>query len=428
VAPTVTEHKEGKQERKPEIEENGDVYIIHAPGVDVEISKERLRELKRLYCEQRLSVNQLCREMELPRPEFWAIKSAFGITHDDVPYLDEDLEGHTPEELAEESLERRKRQYYVKLQAKEIEQMRAELKKYREQEYIHTQVAEKILPQIAAEEYKRPTWLDVQVELQSEKAALVCLSDWHRGKLVWGWELITGNEVNKDIYEQRVARVLTDATEYCVSQKVAQAVVVNLGDGPDGPNANIYPKQAMRQWEHGEQQVFGYYNDLVHFVKALRSAVPVERYYSVIGNHSGKDEMVNWDALTHLFLAERLKNSGVRFDTGRYKTKAFEVLDSGVVILHGESIRRGKTASENATLSILRMYGMNRPLSYVFQGHVHHLEDKEQAWHRHIMLPSIIGGDDLAENVMYTTSRPAQIVALFSEGEGLTDVHYIYLD
>ena len=44
------------------------------------------------------------------------IIKAFGITHDDTPYLDEDLINGDVDELVEQSIERKKHQFFIKLQ------------------------------------------------------------------------------------------------------------------------------------------------------------------------------------------------------------------------------------------------------------------------------------------------------------------------
>ena len=63
------------------------------------------------------------------------IKTAFRITHDDVPFTDEEMNTYTPEQLAEFTLEQKKEKYFLTLQQKEIDSMKRELDMYRKKDY-----------------------------------------------------------------------------------------------------------------------------------------------------------------------------------------------------------------------------------------------------------------------------------------------------
>jgi len=105
---------DGEEERGPEITDYGDYYLITSGKRTVKITKGKLRQLKQLYCGQKLTINAVCRELNIPRPDFNLIKTAFNITKDDIPFLDEDLEGDI-DELVEQSLEQKKKLFFVKL-------------------------------------------------------------------------------------------------------------------------------------------------------------------------------------------------------------------------------------------------------------------------------------------------------------------------
>src|SRR5690606_16247442 len=71
--------REGREEIKPNVEEHGEEYIVYSGPREVVIDKDKLRRLKQLYCEQKLTINQVCRELDIPRRDLVMIIKAFGI-------------------------------------------------------------------------------------------------------------------------------------------------------------------------------------------------------------------------------------------------------------------------------------------------------------------------------------------------------------
>ena len=104
--------RKGTEERKPTFKLSNGIYYISNNSKSnprtVKITEENLKQLKRLYCEMGLTIPAICRELEITRPDFILIKTAFGITHDDIPYTDDELKNRDVEELVKETLERKK--------------------------------------------------------------------------------------------------------------------------------------------------------------------------------------------------------------------------------------------------------------------------------------------------------------------------------
>lgn len=137
---------DGQEEYTPTVEDYGDYYTVTSFKRSIKVSKQTLREIKQLYCDVNpLTINQICRKLNIQRRDFYLIKTAFNITHDDVPYIDEDLDGPI-EHLVNGTLERRKEKYFTMLQLEEVKRLRAEINKYRAKEYyielIHDIVTE----------------------------------------------------------------------------------------------------------------------------------------------------------------------------------------------------------------------------------------------------------------------------------------------
>lgn len=205
--------KRGQKERKPEIDDKGDYYLItREDGKSTTITKERLREFKILYCEQKMTINQVSRRMEISRSNIILIKTAFGITHDDVPYIDDDMYQISTEDLVVESLERKKEKYFIKLQEKEIVQMKSELDKYRQEDYFYNKLIdanEKFFTEFS-QSYKGPDFSIKTVE-STGKMLEVSIVDLHLSKLAWAPE--TGENYDRKIAEERFMYVIDDIIE-----------------------------------------------------------------------------------------------------------------------------------------------------------------------------------------------------------------------
>ena len=132
--------KEGEEERKPKLEDMGDYYIVNSGKRSVEITKDKLRQLKKFYCRDKNTMNRTALELGITREEFVLVKNAFGVTKDDIPYIDEDLDNI--DALVEETIVEKKRAYWTKLQERENATLKKEVEKYRQRDYLIEKIAE----------------------------------------------------------------------------------------------------------------------------------------------------------------------------------------------------------------------------------------------------------------------------------------------
>lgn len=422
------QERKGEEERKPEIQEHDDHYVVTNDKRRLTVTKEELRTLKRLYCEQGLTINQVCREMNIPRPDFVMIKTAFGITHDDVPYIDEDLFDHDIEDLVNQTLERRKRDYYLKLQEREYKENLRELEEYRKKDYF----TEKALQEISGElgeilsgiNFKLPPSPSVS-KSSANKCLVVNLSDLHVGKLILDDKIITGNNFNQSIFDYRMDKLIERVTAHIKENSFKKVYVVNYGDGLDDPDAKTYEKQVLNQYTRGEQQVVQYVRAIIQLLNAILRVHDNIEYIGLPGNHS--KDYTNWDNLGNQMVQlvfESLGCANIKFDCVDKMSKVIPIMDSYIIATHGKHIRNSLTGGEIDVLNLLRMYGITTKKAYVVQGHLHHTESTK---YMRILLPSFCGSDDLAENMLNRTSRPAQLLFEFDE-TGLSTTKYIYLD
>ena len=422
------DYSKGHPERKPQTIDRGDSFLVYWPYTRraFEITKTDLRRLKQLYCEQRMTINQVCRELDIPRPDFFLIKTAFGITKDDVPYLDEDIMNGDLDELADESLERRKRDFFIKLEHRQYEQALQELAKYRRKDHFTTKLAETLGRAVQPLTYEAPRYTPPQTIVRRKRVLGITLSDTHRGKLVLSSELVTDNQYNVDVFDQRMARYLDEIIEYAKEVKPEYAVMFNTGDGVDDPNAHTYINQLAHQDEHAEKQLRSYVRSLRDFILNVRDHMKLTKYVQSKGNHKGDESLTNWDLVVAMMLQLLFEEyDDFDIDARDVMSKVTRLYTSAVVTVHGDVLPKGATSGENKILNLMRLHGLTDKRTYVLQGHLHHFESTKYS---RIYLPSMVGSDDLAENHMLITSRPAQVLLLFDERDGLVDQHFVYFD
>jgi hypothetical protein len=278
--------KQGKEELKPKIEDFGDYYIVTSGKRTIRLEKSKLSEIKKLYCgDDPLTINTICRKLHIPRPDFIVIKTAFSITHDDVPYIDEELTDDNIDNLVESTLERRKEKYFLKLQETEINDLRKEVAKYREKDYAIGKIDSMVQKHIEdfAKGYEGPVAL-LRIPEQTGKMLEVSVVDLHLGKLAWEPE--TGENYDSKIAVKRFMSVIHDVAERTKGMEF-EKVILPLGndffnfDDIEGATTNGTPQDNDSRW----QKLFDCGIEvLIRAIDILATIAPVEAF-CVPGNH-----------------------------------------------------------------------------------------------------------------------------------------------
>ncbi len=207
------------------VDDCGDFYRISSSKRSIEITKEKVKQIKLLYCDDSpLTINEICRKVDIPRRDFMLVKNAFNITHDDVPYLDEELDGDI-DSLVEESLERKKEKYFLKLQNREIDFMREELKKYRRNDYVYDKLVQ-ALSEIKFEvnNYSHREYTP------SQRYGLIDLADIHCGLKVDNY----WNKYSVEVVKQRFKKLTEEVINIGIENNICEIHVSNLGDAIAG--------------------------------------------------------------------------------------------------------------------------------------------------------------------------------------------------
>ncbi len=363
----------GSEERKPRVYKDEDTYtIMTRAGHSVKITEQDLRALKKLYCLEGLTINQVCREMRLPRRDFHAVKTAFGITKDDTPHLDEDLIDQDIDDLVADSLQEKKRLYFIKLQQQEITQLRKENNLYRQQEYmldrIHSTVTEHM--DEFARKYKGPGGVR-KPELTAKDYMLeVPNCDLHLSKLAWEPEV--GESYDYKIAEKRYRTVMEDV--YGRAEKVMPGkILLPIGhdffhtDTLQGTTTAGTPQDFDGRW----QKQFNKGVELLVWTCDLFSQLAPVEGFLVPGNH---DKMVSYYAL--MFLSAWFKDKkevDINIDP---KTRKYVEFGKNLIgFTHGDKER--KRIFGNMQVEAPQAWGRTKFREYHI-GHWHHESTKEE--------------------------------------------------
>lgn len=398
---------EGQEEVAPDIVDYGEYYIIHTHTRTVEITKDKLKLLKQLYCEQKLTQNAVCRELDIPRRDFTLIKTAFNITKDDVPYLDEDLLECDIDKLVEESLERKKKQYFVRLEHKELEKLRAENRKYREKDYFYQKVIKEVAIPIA------PLTFNIKKNILSDCEAQLNVADWHTGLRVSNF----WNEYNLDIQRKRLQKLIEKTITYIHRHNVKKMHVMNLGDLLHGV---IRTTSRIEAEIDVIQQLRITWQLLAEILKELAKEVEHVNFYSTYGNHSritaNKEDSIDVENLERLipdFLREHLQNiTNITIVPNKYDDQILVAYPCGHLVfgVHGDRDRPDRIAS-----NIPMMLEMKPKM--IFTAHLHHKQHLEVHKVDVIMSRSLCGIDTHAKNLR-ATSKAGQSLYIYTP-EGL---------
>jgi len=383
-----------KESKQPIIIEEKDFYMIHSHDfrMQVNISKNRLRELKRLYCTEQLSINACCRQLNLPRKHFILIKTAFGITHDDVPFIEEDLKNKSVDELVELTLEEKKDRYFLKLQEEEIRKLKKENELYKNAQYLIQNALEDISIPIQVLNYIPPV-------IESQTEGQLNLADWHTGlKTMNYW-----NKYNFEIQQKRLAELISLVLFYIERHKVRIIHVQNLGDMLHGI---IHVNNRILTEFDLIEQFRATWNLLIILLKKIAQNVEKVYFYSTYGNHSriiaNKKESLDKENL-ELLLPDVLKASLQNLTNIVFVKNAIDeqimvadICGHKIYSIHGDR-DRNEVVAKNLTMMLEQ-----KPYK-IFTGHTHHKAVLEEHKVDVIVSRSLCGVEDFAKNIRKTS-------------------------
>jgi hypothetical protein len=401
------ESVDSKEEfKRISIAEFDDSYRISSPTRSYTISKEMLRELKLLYCDSDpMSINGICRKLDIARRDFFLVKNAFNITHDDVPYIDEDL-NEDIDFLVEESLERKKEKYFLKLQSTEYEFLKNEIKKYRAKNYLY----EKIIAELNNVSFDCCDYSNRKYKA-SNREGLLNLADVHLGIATENF----WNKYNVRIARERFKKLTEEVINVGIETNIAVLHVSNLGD----QIAGIIHDSIVKESEIGIVQQVKEIAQLIGTMLIEFSTVfDIVVYSSVSGNHGRIVPEINKSTEDENF--ELLVNWGLELMLAPFKNIVFNsnIVDENIIVkeisgtliyqVHGNYDKFDKIASDLTMM-------LSKP-SEIHLAHLHHFEAKETHCVDVFISRSFCGVEQYAKGKRLT-SKAGQSLFIYENGK-----------
>lgn len=416
------------EEDRVQVIDMGDKFHIYTRKRSIVIDKEKVKKIKEMYCDKTpLTVNELCRKLDIARRDFMLLKQGLSICHSDVPYLDEDIQEDKLGDLVVETLERRKEKYFLKLQQEEIKQMETELSKYRKQDYLFEKIVDKL------ETLKPLEFNMIPFNYNSnQKQGILPISDVHFGKkaCIKGLNGEILNEYNEKVFQQRMEELFVKVLAKCKKENLSLLHVVLNGDMIDG----ILRTSQLLNLEYGiVDSTMRFAEYIANWLNELGSKIHI-KLYSTLGNHSqirplgsknGDFPEENMEKMIWWYLQARLNNQNIEM-VNCNRLVMFNVLGINVLCSHGE-----EKNLEQALKDYKMMYGEN--IHMFIAGHLHSsysasisINSDEIMDTEVLRIKSICGVDDFSEKIRKSAS-PGTSLFIIEEGEGKTNTYDIKL-
>ena len=273
------------------------------------------------------------------------------------------------------------------------------------------------LPLIVQEEWK---------PVNTKKEALACWSDWHYGMItdnIW-------NTYNTEICKERVKKLVYYTIEYLELNKIDMLSIVLLGDAAHG---GCHTSCRVQSEEDVCDQIMHVSEIMAEAINEISKHVNHITVYSCYGNHlrtiQNKNDSVDSDNMEKLipwWLKQRLKDN-FKVDIVESEYKEFtriDILGYKICCVHGNL---DKFRDLGVTVNTIFSRKFNETIDYTISGDKHHLEEFEQFDIESVLIRSLCGTDDYAnEKRLY--GKPGQTLIIFNNKYGREATYHIPLN
>ena len=272
-------------------------------------------------------------------------------------------------------------------------------------------------PLVQLEEYK---------PVNTKREALLALSDWHYGMVtdnIW-------NTYNTDICKKRVEKLVSKVIEYLKLNQIDMLHIALLGDAAHG---GCHVSCRVKSEEDTCDQIMHVSEIMAEAINKLSMYVNHITVYSCYGNHlrtiQSKQDSVDSDNLEKLipwWLKQRLKeNTKIDIVESEYKEfTRINVCGYKICCVHG-NLDNFKNIGSTVNTIFSRKFG--ETIDYTISGDKHHLEEFEQFDIESVLIRSLCGTDDYAnEKRLY--SKPGQTLMIFNLEDGRESTYHIPLN
>lgn len=249
-----------------------------------------------------------------------------------------------------------------------------------------------------------------------ENEACLVFSDWHYG-------MVTDNIWNKydtQICRQRVVKLVTKTTQHLRRHNIKTLHILLLGDCAHGSIHNSVrvasEEDVCDQLIHSSEIIADAINDLSQCVSEVDVYATYGNHLRTVQNKNDSIHSDNMEKIVPWYLEQRLQNNDrihiIKSDY--YEFLSLNILGYNVVAAHGD-LEKFKQFGLTVNTLFNKKYGVS--IDYTISADKHHIEEFEQIGIESILVRSLCGTDEYANNNRLY-SAPGQTLMIFSKEDG----------
>jgi len=214
--PIELSEEEGSLEytNKHELTDNG--YKVYYGDTYIVATHEDIRKALMMYCVGNLTMNQVSMKMLWTRQEFNAIKTAFHITKDSIPFTPYEIDDLTTDQMAEITRVEKKRYAISKLEYSAHKDIKKEIDRHHKADYFMEQICERV-NKIDVSSF----FVKKQDKSNTPKTHLIKITDEHSGLTVDSLY----NTYNLDVMKER----FETTTKFIINNVPVGPVIIESG-------------------------------------------------------------------------------------------------------------------------------------------------------------------------------------------------------
>lgn len=309
---------------------------------------------------------------------------------------------------------------------KQVQDQRRELRNLLTPEARFNNLTETLVESVNRLCEEHPLEFNDYVVPKGDGEAVLCIADWHYGMItdnIW-------NKYNTDICRQRVSKLVSKTIKYLQRHDIKTLHILLLGDAAHG---GIHNSARVASEEDVCDQLMHVSEIIAETVNELSKYVASVNIYATYGNHlrtiQNKNDSIHSDNMEKIipwWLQQRLKdNDKINIiQSDYYEFIYLNVLGYNIVAAHGD-LEKFKQFGSTVNTLFSKKYGVS--IDYTISADKHHIEEFEQMGIESILVRSLCGNDDYANNLR-VYSAPGQTLMIFSKEEGRECTYNIKLN
>lgn len=393
-----------------------------------------IRSIQEAYTSGGCTITDLAKKHEIPRVFLTEVLSKLKVTHDSLPFTNEEILANDDDALVGDYLEKRKFALHQKIEKAQWKDVQADATKWQEFKLGKLDPFKAFLDTWQPPAYEPVKWNHKDNLYNHQRTFVASAFDWHIGAREEARYMWKGKEWNLDNAKKSVERYLAKVKLHIANDLAGfgKCVFVMGGDLYNSLTGYTSNGTQLNNEYSRDTQFEAAMNLLIYFIRGLLELFPEVECHFVRGNHGGTTDIPLAWALKNYFLPEdRL----TKFEIDSCRTKPVRIGPVLMLIDHGasdqtKSLLPGNPKSKESYIQHLLLarpellIGVKQKI--FVQGDLHHYEQKEFADFEFFMFGALPWGSQYADT-KNLHNRARQNCLIIGE-DGVEQVLHIYVD